>query len=407
MVWASAALVGQQRLLRQAARVRAARPRTSSVGRAPATAPGRPGAARLGCELVEAAKADGLLRRPITDAERCRSRGRSGTATCAICGCTLSMSIRKLSAPRLSARRSKVPALGGALRVDLGRRPARRRRRSCAARRARPGPCPAPTARRASPGAGRAPGSARSRCAGLRKNWSICFSASDSEARSSCTTLPMVWRSETRRYSSSIHGSSGCGVARLGAPRDALRPGAARARRSRVVEVAVLERGIQVQQAGGDFHRQRGPAALRCRGRLRGRRLQRVGQQLADGIQPLQRIADQRELLGQAGQAVRLAAGHRRPDVLGGGDALARLRDPAPGRSGRGAAVCVVDRPRGAAGRRPGAPRRAAAPVRAVAGRAPARRRTAGPAPGARRPRPGRAVLRRNCASRREAMRLL
>ena len=37
----------------------------------------------------------------------------------AICGCTLSMSIRKLSAPRLSAKRSKVPAVRPA-RVDLG-----------------------------------------------------------------------------------------------------------------------------------------------------------------------------------------------------------------------------------------------------------------------------------------------
>ena len=53
-------------------------------------------------------------------------------------------------------------------------------------------------------------GISTSRCAGLRKYWSICFSTSDSEARSSCTTLPMVCRSDTRRYSSSIHGSSGC-----------------------------------------------------------------------------------------------------------------------------------------------------------------------------------------------------
>ena len=55
-------------------------------------------------------------------------------------------------------------------------------------------------------------GISTSRSVGLRKNWSISFSASDSEARSSCTTLPMVWRSETRRYSSSIQASSGSGA---------------------------------------------------------------------------------------------------------------------------------------------------------------------------------------------------
>ena len=44
---------------------------------------------------------------------------------------------------------------------------------------------------------------------GLRKNWSISFSDSDKAPRSSCTTLPIVCRSETRRYSSSIQGSSG------------------------------------------------------------------------------------------------------------------------------------------------------------------------------------------------------
>ena len=52
-----------------------------------------------------------------------------------------------------------------------------------------------------------------SRLDGSRKYWSICFSTSDSDARSSCTTLPMVWRSLTRRYSSSIQVSSGCGSA--------------------------------------------------------------------------------------------------------------------------------------------------------------------------------------------------
>ncbi len=48
---------------------------------------------------------------------------------------------------------------------------------------------------------------------GLRKNWSSAFSTSPSVERSSSTTLPMVWLSLTRRYSSSIHCSSGSGSA--------------------------------------------------------------------------------------------------------------------------------------------------------------------------------------------------
>ncbi len=67
--------------------------------------------------------------------------------------------------------------------------------------------------------------------------------------------------------------------------------------------------------------------AGRCHGLL-DRRLQRIGQQSRPREQALQRIADQRELLGQPGQAMRLAAGHGRPGVLGAGHALARLRDP-------------------------------------------------------------------------------
>ena len=46
---------------------------------------------------------------------------------------------------------------------------------------------------------------------GLRKNWSSDFSTSPSVVRNSSTTLPMVWRSLTRRYNSSIQDSSGSG----------------------------------------------------------------------------------------------------------------------------------------------------------------------------------------------------
>jgi hypothetical protein len=45
--------------------------------------------------------------------------------------------------------------------------------------------------------------------AGRRKYWSSDFSSSLRWLRSSSTTVPMVWRSLTRRYRSSIHGSSG------------------------------------------------------------------------------------------------------------------------------------------------------------------------------------------------------
>ena len=95
-----------------------------------------------------------------------------------------------------------------------------------------------------------------------------------------------------------------------------------------VVEVAVLDGGVQVQHRGGDFHRQRrrrrgcGADGLCHRG------LQRRGQHVARREQALQRITDQRELLGQPGQAVQFAAGHGRPGVLGAGHALLRLGDP-------------------------------------------------------------------------------
>ena len=44
---------------------------------------------------------------------------------------------------------------------------------------------------------------------GVRKNWSSDFSTSPSATLSSPTTLPIVWRSLTRRYSCSIQVSSG------------------------------------------------------------------------------------------------------------------------------------------------------------------------------------------------------
>ena len=155
-------------------------------------------------------------------------------------------------------------------------------------------------------------GISTSRSAGLRKYWSISFSASDSEARSSCTTLPMVWRSETRRYSSSIHGSSGSGVAALAHVARCARPGAARARPargwsnsasssaasrySRLVATSIAS-GRRRRCAAATAGSARRPAAARPA-------------TLAEREQPLQRIADQRELLGQAGSG---DASRRRP----------------------------------------------------------------------------------------------
>jgi hypothetical protein len=60
-------------------------------------------------ERVEPGEGRGRSLWPIT-ALRLPSTGSKRNSDLASCGCTLSMSIRKLSAPRLSARRSKVPA---------------------------------------------------------------------------------------------------------------------------------------------------------------------------------------------------------------------------------------------------------------------------------------------------------
>ena len=94
-----------------------------------------------------------------------------------------------------------------------------------------------------------------------------------------------------------------------------------------VVEIDVVERRFDVEQAGRDLHRQRrrrGAAELL---RLRDRLLQFGGEPVTEREQALQRFADQRELLRQTGQAVHLAAGHGRPGVFGRHDALLGLRE--------------------------------------------------------------------------------
>ena len=343
-----------------------------------------------GLQLVEAAEGRQAVRAPAHHRRSgCRSRGRSGTATCAICGCTLSMSIRKLERAQVVGQAVEGAGLGGALRVDLGRG-----QRVDVVAHAQHGVRGLVHVQHREHAAhrrqlARAPGSARSRCAGLRKYWSICFSTSDSEARSSCTTLPMVWRSETRRYSSSIQARA-----------------AAASRPSRTSRMRCARRCTRLPISGWSKSPSSSEASrystlvatsiasagARCRRRGHGLGdggLQRLGQHLARRVQPLQRIADQRELLGQAAQAMRLAAGHRRPDFLGAGDALARLRDPGrveaaqahglvvEGRAG----VDVVGLAHGCQ------PRRRARPS---PGARAGRRRTAGPAPGGRTPRSAR-----------------
>ena len=115
------------------------------------------------------------------------------------------------SAPTGCRRGGRTAA--AARRRQGRRRPARRHRRACAAPPAWPARGRAPTARRASPAAGPAPGSAAPARAVRGKTGRSASRTRTAQPRSSCTTLPMVCRSATRRYSSSIQVSSGCGRA--------------------------------------------------------------------------------------------------------------------------------------------------------------------------------------------------
>jgi hypothetical protein len=123
-------------------------------------------------------------------------------------GWTLSMSMRKPRAPRLLARRSKTSrAPGRSKSISVLARPSTSSRMRTVARAAWSRPSTLSTPRMACSWPGT--GISSSRWVGLRKYSSHCFSTSDRLARSSCTTLPRVWRSETRRYRSSIQSSSG------------------------------------------------------------------------------------------------------------------------------------------------------------------------------------------------------
>jgi hypothetical protein len=93
-----------------------------------------------------------------------------------------------------------------------------------------------------------------------------------------------------------------------------------------VVEVGVFERGLDVEQAGRDLHRQRrggaAPPAASARRRAAAR-----GHRLAVREQALERIADQRELLGRPLMRCISPPATADHDSLAADDALARLRD--------------------------------------------------------------------------------
>ncbi len=107
---------------------------------------------------------------------------------------------------------------------------------------------------------------------------------------------------------------------------DTLREAPHAARQLGMIEVLVFQRRVDVQQRGRHLHRMLGCNGAAAVHGVRRRLQQRLGQRLTFGVELLQRLADQRELLGQARQALQVATGNRRPHVLGCGDALACLR---------------------------------------------------------------------------------
>ena len=95
----------------------------------------------------------------------------------------------------------------------------------------------------------------------------------------------------------------------------------------RMVELAVVERGLEVEHRGGDFHRQGGRRRDAGGHRLAGHRGKRLCQLVAAWVELLQRLADQLNLFVERGQAVQFGAGHRGPALLGCRDPLLGLGD--------------------------------------------------------------------------------
>ena len=95
-----------------------------------------------------------------------------------------------------------------------------------------------------------------------------------------------------------------------------------------VVELAVFQRSLLVEKAGGHFHGQAGLGRLtRLHGLVHGLR-QRLSQHLAIGVQPLERLGHQGELFVQPAQAQQLTGRNRRPAIFGTAHAFDRLRHP-------------------------------------------------------------------------------
>jgi hypothetical protein len=88
---------------------------------------------------------------------------------------------------------------------------------------------------------------------GLRKNWSNAFSASDRVARNSPTTVPMVCRSLTRRYNSSIHASSGSALFSATDLLETFSQAIGALRQFALILVSVGQRGLQIEHGRGHF----------------------------------------------------------------------------------------------------------------------------------------------------------
>ncbi len=94
-----------------------------------------------------------------------------------------------------------------------------------------------------------------------------------------------------------------------------------------VGDVGVVERGVQAQQAGGDFHRQARRRHGRAVGHLGDGGVERARHVLALGMELAHRIGHQRGLFAQAGREAGLAGGGGRPRFLQRLDTAARQRD--------------------------------------------------------------------------------
>ena len=118
------------------------------------------------------------------------------------------------------------------------------------------------------------------------------------------------------------------GVARLAHGIDALGQAVHALGAIGMVEIAVVERGLKVEQRGGHLHRQVGRRLGVERGGVGHRHLHGPAQQPTVRVEPGQRIGHQRKLLGQAGHAGGIAPGHGRPHLFGSGYAFSGLRHP-------------------------------------------------------------------------------